>query len=221
MRRHTGARPYVCGVCPARFIQSGQLKTHRRTTGHWMEIPPDLKGGHRVEPVTAACEPMPIRFKTHGKVKREEDKINSLQIHPPMVATSSSTSADIQTHQASQQQAHSALVFDVVQLGLMGNLKLQSNVQPLVIDSSKLIELQNGNLVPLASVIINEQSHIKLEDGRTQNLEKHSMKNDESDKKSTNQNDNSVTVAYANTVNTTTTSPPTFTTDNFTFQTYE
>lgn len=65
MRRHTGARPYACGVCPARFIQSGQLKTHRRTTGHWMDVQPDLKGGHRVEPVTPAHEPAPIRFKVH------------------------------------------------------------------------------------------------------------------------------------------------------------
>ncbi|XP_049822361.1 zinc finger protein 470-like isoform X3 [Aethina tumida] len=66
MRRHTGARPYACGVCPARFIQSGQLKNHRRTTGHWMETQPDLKGGHRVEPVTPAAEPTPIRFKSHA-----------------------------------------------------------------------------------------------------------------------------------------------------------
>ncbi|XP_001809587.2 zinc finger protein ZFP2 [Tribolium castaneum] len=72
MRRHTGARPYACGMCPARFIQSGQLKTHRRTTGHWVETQPDLKGGHRVEPVTPVMEPTPIRFKTHGKKKDDE-----------------------------------------------------------------------------------------------------------------------------------------------------
>lgn len=73
MRRHTGARPYACGMCPARFIQSGQLKTHRRSTGHWMETQPDLKGGHRVEPVTPVGEPTPIRFKTHGKPKKVEE----------------------------------------------------------------------------------------------------------------------------------------------------
>ncbi|CAH0557337.1 unnamed protein product [Brassicogethes aeneus] len=68
MRRHTGARPYACGVCPARFIQSGQLKTHRRTTGHWMETQPDLKGGHRVEPVvTPIGDPVPIKFKFLNK----------------------------------------------------------------------------------------------------------------------------------------------------------
>lgn len=73
MRRHTGARPYACGMCPARFIQSGQLKNHRRTTGHWVETQPDLKGGHRVEPVTPVVEPTPIRFKTHGKVKKDDE----------------------------------------------------------------------------------------------------------------------------------------------------
>lgn len=73
MRRHTGARPYGCGMCPARFIQSGQLKAHRRSTGHWIETQPDLKGGHRVEPVTPLAEPTPIRFKTHGKPKKEDD----------------------------------------------------------------------------------------------------------------------------------------------------
>ncbi|RZC34771.1 zf-H2C2 2 domain containing protein [Asbolus verrucosus] len=73
MRRHTGARPYACGMCPARFIQSGQLKTHRRSTGHWVETQPDLKGGHRVEPVTPVIEPAPIRFKTHGKPKKDDD----------------------------------------------------------------------------------------------------------------------------------------------------
>lgn len=69
MRRHTGSRPYACGVCPARFIQSGQLKAHRRSTGHWMETQPDLKGGHRVEPVIPLTDPVPIKFKTHGIAK--------------------------------------------------------------------------------------------------------------------------------------------------------
>ncbi|GJQ86443.1 hypothetical protein Trydic_g10350 [Trypoxylus dichotomus] len=73
MRRHTGARPYACGMCPARFIQSGQLKAHRRSTGHWMETQPDLKGGHRVEPVVSLSDPVPIKFKTHGKKKLEEE----------------------------------------------------------------------------------------------------------------------------------------------------
>lgn len=73
LRRHTGSRPYACGVCPARFIQSGQLKAHRRSTGHWMEIQPDLKGGHRVEPVIPISDPVPIKFKTHGKAKKIEE----------------------------------------------------------------------------------------------------------------------------------------------------
>lgn len=70
MRRHTGSRPYACGMCPARFIQSGQLKAHRRSTGHWVEMPPELKGGHRVEPVTPITNPVPIKFKSHGKLKK-------------------------------------------------------------------------------------------------------------------------------------------------------
>lgn len=75
MRRHTGARPYHCGVCPARFIQSGQLKVHRMNTGHWMETQPDLKGGHRVEPVVPLTNPTPIKFKKHGKnVKKDAEK---------------------------------------------------------------------------------------------------------------------------------------------------
>lgn len=69
MRRHTGARPYACGMCPARFIQSGQLKAHRLSTGHWVEVPPELKGGHRVEPVTPTADPVPIKFKSHKKPK--------------------------------------------------------------------------------------------------------------------------------------------------------
>lgn len=50
MRRHTGSRPYACTVCPARFIQSGQLKAHRRSTGHWVEQEVQFRG-NRVEPV--------------------------------------------------------------------------------------------------------------------------------------------------------------------------
>lgn len=72
MRRHTGARPYGCGMCPARFIQSGQLKAHRRSTGHWVETPPDLKGGHRVEPVTPILDPVPVRFRTKPKLEDEK-----------------------------------------------------------------------------------------------------------------------------------------------------
>lgn len=73
MRRHTGSRPYACGMCPARFIQSGQLKAHRLSSGHWMEVPPELKGGHRVEPVTPLTNPAPIKFKSHGKTKNKVD----------------------------------------------------------------------------------------------------------------------------------------------------
>lgn len=76
MRRHTGSRPYACGMCPARFIQSGQLKAHRRSTGHWVEMPPELKGGYRVEPVTPITNPVPIKFKSHGKPKKVGDFLN-------------------------------------------------------------------------------------------------------------------------------------------------
>ncbi|XP_022904694.1 zinc finger protein 271-like [Onthophagus taurus] len=92
MRRHTGSRPYACGVCPARFIQSGQLKAHKRSTGHWKEIPPDLKGGHRVEPVAPVGEPAPIRFKTHGKKRSLEEEellaegVGPMIVHNPVVA---------------------------------------------------------------------------------------------------------------------------------------
>ncbi|KAK9879799.1 hypothetical protein WA026_006859 [Henosepilachna vigintioctopunctata] len=81
MRRHTGARPYGCGMCPARFIQSGQLKAHRRSTGHWVETPPDLKGGHRVEPVTPILDPVPVRFRS--KPKLDDVKPVSQMINPP------------------------------------------------------------------------------------------------------------------------------------------
>ncbi|XP_045472698.1 zinc finger protein 271-like [Harmonia axyridis] len=85
MRRHTGARPYGCGMCPARFIQSGQLKAHRRSTGHWIETPPDLKGGHRVEPVTPILDPVPVRFRTKPKLEDEKplpQMINHIQPVP-------------------------------------------------------------------------------------------------------------------------------------------
>lgn len=75
MRRHTGSRPYACGMCPARFIQSGQLKAHRRSQGHWLETPPDLKGAHRVAPVTPLVNPPPIKFKTRVQRIKEEPSI--------------------------------------------------------------------------------------------------------------------------------------------------
>lgn len=72
MRRHTGSRPYACGMCPARFIQSGQLKAHRRSQGHWLETQPELKGAHRVTPVTPIANPPPIKFKTRVQKIKEE-----------------------------------------------------------------------------------------------------------------------------------------------------
>ncbi|GJQ83595.1 hypothetical protein Trydic_g10940 [Trypoxylus dichotomus] len=69
-RRHTGATPYACGVCPARFIQSGQLKAHKISTGHSIETQPDLKGGHRVEPVVTHSTPVPIISKTHAEIQQ-------------------------------------------------------------------------------------------------------------------------------------------------------
>lgn len=35
IRRHTGEKPYVCGVCNERFIQGTALKAHQRITGHF------------------------------------------------------------------------------------------------------------------------------------------------------------------------------------------
>ncbi|KAK4879195.1 hypothetical protein RN001_007341 [Aquatica leii] len=131
MRRHTGSRPYACGVCPARFIQSGQLKAHRRSTGHWMETQPDLKGGHRVEPVTPVVNPTPIKFKTHGKTKCKEDE-------------------DYETKEPPRILSHT--------VGIMGNVNIQTDnlqqSQPIIIDSTKLIQqFHNGGFVGFTSVI--------------------------------------------------------------------
>ncbi|XP_023017036.1 uncharacterized protein isoform X2 [Leptinotarsa decemlineata] len=149
MRRHTGARPYACGVCPARFIQSGQLKTHRRTTGHWMETQPDLKGGHRVEPVTPAHEPMPIRFKVHRALKKEEIPEPQNIIQPQ---TQTSTTEDV-----SIDEIHHSIHTEPqrILMGIMGNIKIPGDegVQPLIIDASKLAELHGAGLVNLPSVI--------------------------------------------------------------------
>ncbi|CAG9865144.1 unnamed protein product [Phyllotreta striolata] len=146
MRRHTGARPYACGVCPARFIQSGQLKTHRRTTGHWMDVQPDLKGGHRVEPVTPAHEPAPIRFKVHRAMKKEQ---NILEQAGLMASTSDGVNlGDVQQPMQTEPQR--------ILMGIMGNLKIpggEPQVQPLLIDGAKLAELHNAGLVNLPTVI--------------------------------------------------------------------
>ncbi|KAF5269165.1 hypothetical protein FQR65_LT02465 [Abscondita terminalis] len=128
MRRHTGSRPYACGVCPSRFIQSGQLKAHRKSTGHWMETLPDLKGGHRVEPVTPIVNPTPIKFKTHGKVKCkevDEDEPKEQKIISHTVGIMSDAQVDL------QQQTH-----------------------PIIIDSTKLIQqFHNGSFVDFSAVI--------------------------------------------------------------------
>ncbi|XP_019757245.1 zinc finger protein 91 isoform X3 [Dendroctonus ponderosae] len=162
MRRHTGARPYACGVCPARFIQSGQLKNHRRQSGHWMETQPDLKGGHRVEPVTSSVEPMPIKFKTFGKnrmVKLEEPQ-----------AEPSENQQQPQVHQQLQRLEQQPQLAQLQQpqrilMGIMGNIKLQADGQPLIIDSNKIVELPGGQLglVTLPTVIQGENGEeIKL-----------------------------------------------------------
>lgn len=147
MRRHTGARPYACGVCPARFIQSGQLKTHRRTTGHWMDVQPDLKGGHRVEPVTPAHEPMPIRFKVHRTMKKEQNILEQAGLMPTQASTSDGITMNNQVP-AIQSEPHRIV------MGIMGNLKIpDATIQPLLIDGAKLAELHNAGLVNLPSVI--------------------------------------------------------------------
>ena len=51
MRRHTGARPYQCGTCAARFIQSSLLKAHCRTHNHLQVNKIDLEGTYRVMPI--------------------------------------------------------------------------------------------------------------------------------------------------------------------------
>ncbi|XP_057665944.1 zinc finger protein 420-like isoform X1 [Diorhabda carinulata] len=149
MRRHTGARPYACGVCPARFIQSGQLKTHRRTTGHWMDVQPDLKGGHRVEPVTPAHEPMPIRFKVHRTMKKEQNILEQAGLMTTQASTSDGVTMNNQV-QSIQSEPHRIV------MGIMGNLKIpgpDATIQPLLIDGAKLAELHNAGLVNLPSVI--------------------------------------------------------------------
>ncbi|CAH1984917.1 unnamed protein product [Acanthoscelides obtectus] len=178
MRRHTGARPYACGVCPARFIQSAQLKNHRRTTGHWMDTQPDLKGGHRVEPVTPAHEPAPIRFKSSrwaaedrlGGMKKEDDASEVVSKSEGQLIMQSqpggetgqpgALSVDIQPMQGGQPQR--------ILMGIMSNIKLQNEVQPLLIDGNKLVELHQASLVNLSTVIqtsAGEEIKLKSEAG--------------------------------------------------------
>ncbi|XP_018333380.1 zinc finger protein 678 isoform X2 [Agrilus planipennis] len=143
MRRHTGSRPYACGVCPARFIQSGQLKNHRRTTGHWMETQPELKGGHRVEPVTPVTKPAPIKFKTHGKNNTvEKIEKEDLELEEPRI------------------MSHT--------VGIMGNLSIQN--QPILIDSSKLLGHFPG-LVNLVNVEQNVEKSENSENSETNSME--------------------------------------------------
>ncbi|CAH1127829.1 unnamed protein product [Ceutorhynchus assimilis] len=188
MRRHTGARPYACGVCPARFIQSGQLKNHRRQTGHWMETQPDLKGGHRVEPVTSAVEPMPIKFKSFGKT-RGMVKIEQQQGEPLLLANQQPSILEQslnsqQTHQLGELQQPQRIL-----MGIMGNIKLQGeNGEPLILDgnTNKIVELPGGQLglVSLPTVIQNadgEQIKLKTEIGNfnlgqvDEDLDKHEV----------------------------------------------
>ncbi|XP_066260460.1 zinc finger protein 420-like [Euwallacea similis] len=162
MRRHTGARPYACGVCPARFIQSGQLKNHRRQTGHWMETQPDLKGGHRVEPVTSAVEPMPIKFKTFGKNRalKVEDQQNELQENQQQLQLEQPLQRLEPPPQLAPLQQPQRIL-----MGIMGNLKLADGQSgQLIIDTNKLVELPGGqlSLMSLPTVIGADGEEIKL-----------------------------------------------------------
>lgn len=126
-------------MCSARFIQSGQLKAHRRSTGHWMETQPDLKGGHRVEPVVPLSDPVPIKFKTYGKSKKNDvnedvtmDKFNNINDET-----------------------------------VMNNLNDSITVQPIIVDGNKILE-QFHNAGFVATVMQqNEQNNknFKLESG--------------------------------------------------------
>ncbi|XP_050307631.1 zinc finger protein 420-like [Anthonomus grandis grandis] len=159
MRRHTGARPYACGVCPARFIQSGQLKNHRRQTGHWMETMPDLKGGHRVEPVTTAVEPIPIKFKSFGKSRMVVNSVVKEEKPPSEQAISKNLlpqEVPLPEHMPSPSLEGAQMQPPQrVLMGIMGNLKLATHGQGLVIDTNKLVELPGGQLglVSLPAVV--------------------------------------------------------------------
>lgn len=218
MRRHTGARPYACGVCPARFIQSGQLKNHRRQTGHWMETQPDLKGGHRVEPVTSVVEPMPIRFKTFGKNRmvkveggmQQEDQ-QLMQTQPEQILNHQPQLAELQP----QPQR--------ILMGIMGNIKLQNDGQPLIIDSNKLVELPGGQLglVTLPTVIHGtdgEEIKLKTEIGNF-NISQVDEDLDKNDVVSTASTFEGDSVEFS-TVQTQTTFPEDEEDENFTFQAF-
>ncbi|KAJ8970868.1 hypothetical protein NQ314_000993 [Rhamnusium bicolor] len=215
MRRHTGARPYICGVCPARFIQSGQLKTHRRTTGHWMETQPDLKGGHRVEPVTPAHESIPIRFKSHGKMKKEiTDEtltISNYQIIQETVET--------QIEEISEQEVESIQTQpQSILMGILGNIKIQNDIQPRIIEGTKLVKLHNAGLVNLPSVIQTTNGDELKSETASFNItqcEESLEKQQEASASSTFQDN---TVAYSSVGHTSTTYT---TSDNFNFQNYQ
>ncbi|XP_076254107.1 uncharacterized protein LOC143192574 isoform X2 [Rhynchophorus ferrugineus] len=213
MRRHTGARPYACGVCPARFIQSGQLKNHRRATGHWMETQPDLKGGHRVEPVTTAVEPMPIKFKTFGKnrpVKIEDDTLQQ-QLQQQQVEQTIEQQPQL-THLQGQPQR--------ILMGIMSNIKLPNDGQPLIIDGNKLVELPGGQLglVTLPTVIQGangEEIKLKTEIGSFNIAQVDELdKNDIVSTSGTFHEGDSVTFSTVQTSTTYTSA------ENFTFQTF-
>lgn len=135
MRRHTGARPYHCGVCPARFIQSGQLKAHRASTGHWMETQPDLKGGHRVEPVVPLTNPTPIKFKKHGK---KPTKLEELDETKPQVF-----SGNLIVQQETDQPllVESSKLLEQLQEGAIENFEVIETTRD---DEERNVEEKNG-----------------------------------------------------------------------------
>lgn len=116
---------------------------------------------YRVEPVSSAVDPLPIKFKTFGRnrvLKIEDghgDFAESQQ--PPQLEQLQRLEPTAQLPQMQPPQR--------ILMGIMGNLKLPNDGQPLIIDGNKFVELPGGqlSLVTLPTVIHGEDGEeIKL-----------------------------------------------------------